>query len=76
MKRIMKCKTCGTKKNSATGQPLYILGEANTLVIHDPIGECWDCGETRREREAKRLKRKAKRQKARGVEQSGSSHGS
>lgn len=63
MKRLLKCKTCGTKTNSATGKPLYILGDSNVLCIMDTIGECWDCGEKRREREAKRLKRKAKREK-------------
>lgn len=68
MKRLMKCKTCGTKKNSATGQPLYILGEANVLTNHNTLGECWDCGEKRREAEAKRNKRKAKREKARIAE--------
>lgn len=76
MKRLMKCGTCGTRKNSATGEPLYILGSSNVLVNHDTTGECWDCGEKRREREAKRLKRKNKARQARGVEQTGSSPGS
>lgn len=50
MKRRMKCGTCNTRINSATGKPLYMLSDnLVTLTTASTTTECWDCGEKRRE---------------------------
>lgn len=56
MKRNIRCKTCSTTKNSATGRKLYIVGGENHVMLHtmSNVGECWDCGEKRREIEDKK----------------------
>lgn len=54
MKRKMKCATCGTTKNKATGERLYITGTRWTMMLVDPVTECWDCGNDRREADEKR----------------------
>lgn len=62
MKRRIRCSSCGTTKNSATGKTLYIIGERNVpLIIANKEVECWDCGETRRQTE---MKKKQARQEA------------
>lgn len=55
MKRKVRCSTCGTTKNSATGKTLYIIGDKDVpLIISQKATECWDCGETRRDEEKKK----------------------
>lgn len=62
MKRRIRCGTCGTTKNSATGKTLYIIGDNKfPLIIHNKNTECWDCGDARREAEQKK---KQERQEA------------
>lgn len=56
MKRKIRCGTCQTTKNSATGKTLYLLSSDNHYMLHTFTGdgECWDCGEKRREAEEKK----------------------
>ena len=60
-KRKLKCDTCGTTKNSATGKTLYMFGDspASMMTLPNPI-ECWDCGEKRREEEEKKKQNRNK----------------
>lgn len=59
MKRRIKCATCHTRINSATGKPLYLLGGDNHTMLHtaSKTGECWDCGEKRRSIEEEKRQR-------------------
>ena len=60
MKRRIRCSTCGTTKNSATGKRLYIIGDKDVpLIINAVETECWDCGEARRELEKKKKQDRA-----------------
>lgn len=61
MKRKLKCGTCGTTKNKATGKTLYMFGDspASMMILPDSI-ECWDCGEARREAEEKKKQERNK----------------
>jgi hypothetical protein len=52
MKIKLRCGSCGTTKNSATGQTLYALGESEPMImLMDRVTECWDCGDKRRSKE-------------------------
>jgi len=55
MKRKLKCSTCGTTTNTATGKPLYLLGSSDASLMLLPAEiECWECGEKRRDADQKR----------------------
>lgn len=54
MRRKIKCSSCGTTKNAATGQKLYILGSDYLMMLQNSMGECLDCGDARRQAEEKR----------------------
>lgn len=66
MIRKLVCQ-CGSRE--------YVQGDSIALMTVNKLIECLDCGDIRREKERKRQK-KARQRLARGVEQSGSSHGS
>lgn len=60
MKRKLKCGTCETTKNSATGKTLYLLGDSDVSLMNaNHVGECWDCGEKRRDAEKKKKQDRA-----------------
>lgn len=61
MKRRIRCSSCGTTKNSATGKTLYIIGDRDVpLITNNKEVECWDCGEARREVEQKKKQERQK----------------